>query len=166
MNPSYQGSLRLWIWRHPSHSCKEALGTGCWRGKARGLVGRCTREGEGIAWRGHGARVGRLLHPRVGHRVGGRLVTWDPHRTPCSRGSRSHACLRLRSADATRRKIEGMPGLEFRRKMLANAGIMEAMAVEKAGRAGKAEAEANNFAFVVLLKNQRRPRTAHTTRRQ
>ena len=65
-------------------SCKGALGAGCWRGKARGLVERCTREGERIAWRGHGARVGRLLHPRVGHRVGGRLVTWDPHRTPCS----------------------------------------------------------------------------------
>ena len=51
-------------------SCKGALGAGCWRGKARGLVERCTREGERIAWRGHGARVGRLFHPRVGHRVG------------------------------------------------------------------------------------------------
>ena len=71
-------------------SCKGALGAGCWRGKARGLVERCTREGERIAWRGHGARVGRLLHPRVGHRVGGRLVTWDPHRTPCPRGYRSN----------------------------------------------------------------------------
>ena len=90
-------------------SCKGALGAGCWRGKARGLVERCTREGERIAWRGHGARVGRLLHPRVGHRVGGRLVTWDPHRTPCPRGSRS------RSADARRRRKVSEECLRWRK---------------------------------------------------
>ena len=69
--------------------------------------------------------------PPAGGSPRGRLVTWDPHRTPCSRSHVSTSSVRRRYT----RKDGAMPGMSFRAKMLsANAAQLKAKADRKSAQ--------------------------------